>query len=64
MPRPLAPGARSATLSSKPYSRFGDKTMDPQTLPWLMLGGFGVVLVVGYLVIRGISKLLGWLFRP
>lgn len=38
--------------------------MDPKTLPWLMLGGLAVVLVVSYLVIRGISKLLGWLFRP
>jgi hypothetical protein len=38
--------------------------MDPQSLPWLMLGGLAVVLVVGYLVIRGISKFLGWLFRP
>lgn len=38
--------------------------MDPQTLPWLMLGGAAVVLVVLYLVIRGLSKLVRWLFRP
>jgi len=37
--------------------------MDPQTLPWLMLGGLAVVLVVGYIVIRLLSKILGWLFR-
>jgi hypothetical protein len=29
-----------------------------------MLGGLAVVVIVSYLVIRGISKLLGWLFRP
>jgi hypothetical protein len=29
-----------------------------------MFGGLVVILVVGYVVVRILSKLLGWLFRP
>jgi len=37
--------------------------MDPQSMPWLMLGGAAVVLVV-YGVCRFAVRLLRWLFRP
>lgn len=37
--------------------------MDPQTLPWLMLGGAAVVLLVFYVAVRAVVKVIRWLFR-
>lgn len=38
--------------------------MDPQSMPWLMLGGAVVALIVVYGACRLAVRLLRWLFRP